>query len=262
MKENRTALAVDIGNSGTRLGLFDDERLVAKAKWPASPDVTHEIWLERFRSAAGTAGVAQAGLVSVVPHATASVLQALNSISTAPAILIASGSVNRVDPVKLDLETPETVGPDRIANACAAIRLYGCPIQVLDAGTATTLCNINEDGILNGGVICPGPTAFFQALRGKTAALPDVAEKRCDDFFGGNTAMSLQSGHYRGYLEMLKGLIVCAGAASGSTTRVPLVGTGGGLNLFLDGIADHLSHYDPDLTLKGVIFAVKGETRS
>ena len=54
------------------------------------------------------------------------------------------------------MKTPREVGADRIVNAVAGIHEYGSPLIIVDFGTATTYCYINEDKQYMGGAIAPG----------------------------------------------------------------------------------------------------------
>ena len=46
--------------------------------------------------------------------------------------------------LNIKYENPREVGADRIVNAVAAIEEYGSPLIIVDFGTATTYCYINE----------------------------------------------------------------------------------------------------------------------
>ena len=41
-------------------------------------------------------------------------------------------------PVNITFSKPETIGPDRLANAVGAAELLGAPVVVIDIGTALT----------------------------------------------------------------------------------------------------------------------------
>lgn len=76
-------------------------------------------------------------------------------------------------PIALDYATPETLGPDRMAAACGARRLFkgrGCVI--VDAGTCITVDYLDRDGVFRGGAILPGVEMKFRALHTFTAKLP------------------------------------------------------------------------------------------
>ncbi|MCG0056975.1 type III pantothenate kinase, partial [Escherichia coli] len=58
--------------------------------------------------------------------------------------------------LNIKYENPREVGADRIVNAVAGIQLYGSPLIIVDFGTATTYCYIDENKQYMGGAIAPG----------------------------------------------------------------------------------------------------------
>jgi type III pantothenate kinase len=67
-----------------------------------------------------------------------------------------------------------TMGIDRALALYGAIKNYGCPCLVVDAGTALTFTGANERGQLVGGAILPGLKLQLKSLASQTAALPEV----------------------------------------------------------------------------------------
>ena len=74
----------------------------------------------------------------------------------------------------IDYPRPETIGPDRLANAVAARDRFGAPVVVVDFGTAVTLDVVNRAGNYAGGIIAPGLAAMTDYLHEKTALLPRI----------------------------------------------------------------------------------------
>ena len=81
-------------------------------------------------------------------------------------------------PIRNGYETPETLGPDRLAAAIGAyyesVNRMGehRPVLVVDAGTAITYDLVTADGQYLGGNISPGIHLRFLALHEHTAHLP------------------------------------------------------------------------------------------
>lgn len=76
-------------------------------------------------------------------------------------------------PLKLNYATPQTLGADRIAAACGALKL--CPGRgcvIVDAGTCITVDYMDGQGTYHGGAILPGIEMKFKALHNFTAKLP------------------------------------------------------------------------------------------
>ena len=77
-------------------------------------------------------------------------------------------------PFKIEYETPETLGTDRIAGVAGAFNLFPqSELLVIDAGTAITYDFLSE-GIYRGGNISPGLNMRFRALNKFTGKLPLV----------------------------------------------------------------------------------------
>ena len=66
--------------------------------------------------------------------------------------------------LNIKYENPREVGADRIVNAVAGIHEYGSPFIIVDFGTATTYCYINEGKQYMGGAIAPGIGISTEAL--------------------------------------------------------------------------------------------------
>lgn len=78
-------------------------------------------------------------------------------------------------PLRIDYETPETLGMDRVAAAVGAWSL--CPdhaLAVVDAGSCITIDFVDTQGVYEGGAILPGLSFRLRALHEYTSALPVV----------------------------------------------------------------------------------------
>ena len=109
--------------------------------------------------------------------------------------------------IKLDVQTPSEVGPDRICNAIGAWEKYGAPCIVIDFGSATTYDVINENGDFIGGAIAPGIDISANYLIQKAALLKQAAFKFPNNIIGKNTETNLQSGIMYGGLDAVEGMI-------------------------------------------------------
>lgn len=108
-------------------------------------------------------------------------------------------SYNTILPIKLDYQTPETLGSDRIATAVAAHKLFpqdNC--IVIDAGTCVTSDFIDTGGIFRGGNISPGIRMRIKAMNAFTGALPLVEIEDNENILGKSTIEALQNGAVKG----------------------------------------------------------------
>ncbi|XOV92459.1 MAG: type III pantothenate kinase [Bacteroidota bacterium] len=114
-------------------------------------------------------------------------------------------------PIKLDYETPETLGMDRVAALVGGQSLYpNKNIMVIDVGTCNTYDILDANGIFKGGVIAPGFKMRMKAMSQFTKALPDISgewEDLKDQYLGKNTRECLKSGSYQATILEIEGFI-------------------------------------------------------
>jgi type III pantothenate kinase len=151
--------------------------------------------------------------------------------------------------LNIKYENPREVGADRIVNAVAAIHEYGSPLIIVDFGTATTYCYINEQKQYMGGAIAPGIGISTEALYSRAAKLPRIEISRPDDIIGKNTVAAMQSGILYGYVGQVEGIVKRMKAKGDSD---PTVIATGGLAGLIAGESDIIDIVDPFLTLKGL----------
>lgn len=88
--------------------------------------------------------------------------------------------------VDIDYPRPETIGPDRLANAVAAAH-FGAQTVVVDFGTAVTFDVVDRKGRYVGGIIAPGLSAMTDYLHEKTALLPRIRIREIKSPIGKST---------------------------------------------------------------------------
>lgn len=146
-------------------------------------------------------------------------------------------------------DNPREVGADRIVNATAAIHKYGSPLIIVDFGTATTYCYVNEHKQYMGGAIAPGINISTEALYSKAAKLPRIEIVRPDDIIGKNTVAAMQAGILFGYVGQVEEIVRRMKAKSRKETTV--IATGG-LAELIAREANVIDIVDPFLTLNGL----------
>jgi type III pantothenate kinase len=245
-----TLLAVDVGNTNTVLGLYEGERLAFHWRLSTRREATAD---ELVLSVEGLLRSAGAGprpsdviVASVVPSLRFPMRQAFRQIVGKEAVFVEPG-VKTGMPILY--EVPQEVGADRIVNAVAAFAKVGGPCIVVDFGTATTFDVVTARGEYAGGVIVPGIAISAEALFEKAARLWRVEIRRPEKVVGKNTASSIQSGLYFGYLSLVDGVIDRIAREMGSKPHV--LATGGLAELFGGG-SERIEEVDPLLTLTGL----------
>lgn len=151
--------------------------------------------------------------------------------------------------LNIKYENPREVGADRIVNAVAAIHEYGSPLIIVDFGTATTYCYINEQKQYLGGAIAPGIGISTEALYSRAAKLPRIEIARPDDIIGKNTVAAMQAGILFGYVGQVEGIVQRMKAQS---KEIPTVIATGGLAPLIAKESECIDVVDPFLTLKGL----------
>ncbi len=250
-------LALDIGNSNITTGLFQNGLLVATRRAAtnraATPDEL-ELALEALLGLdlVDLRGIAAISCASVVPGLTSAV-EGIALRRDLPLVLATAGHV----PLPIRVDRPDEVGADRLVNALAAARLYGCPAVVVDLGTATTFDAVAGDGAFVGGAIAPGLEVGLEALATRTSKLPRIELRQPDRAIARDTIGALQAGTILGYEALVSGLLArvrreLADAAGIEPAAVITILTGGLARApWVAGIGG-VSAIDPDLTLKGL----------
>jgi len=250
--ERRMILAVDVGNTHTNLALF--EQVEIRHHWVVAT-VFHRtadeylVLLDQLLQAAAVRreNVAGAIIASVVPPLT-STWSDLAGRLVGPANVLVMDAQTRTG-IENRYESPSDVGADRLANAVAAKNSVGCPVVIVDFGTATTLDVVSREGAYLGGAILPGPEMAAEALYAKTARLPRVSIADPGRAIGNSTDRSIRAGIFYGTVGAIDSLIEQIHAELGE--RCPVIATGGAGESFAKA-SRYVERYDPFLTLRGL----------
>lgn len=239
-------LLFDIGNTHTHLGLANARRVFRQANIPTAA------WFNGtapglVRQFAGRTELTGTALCSVVPRATPHAIRAtkrhwkLSPLALTPAAISGVG---------INYPKPETIGPDRLANAVAARHHYGAPVVVVDFGTAVTFDVVDRRGDYVGGIIAPGLAAMTDYLHEKTALLPQIKVREVQAVIGKNTGQAMLIGAVHGYRGLIHGLLDKLKREL-KCPRLPVVATGGYAKLMAARLPD-ITAVEPLLTLEGL----------
>ncbi len=244
-------LVADVGNTNTKIGVFDGERLVASWRLTTRREQTADeygLFIEAFLRTRGLHAGSVTGIAisNVVPPLQQTLEWMAEQHFGTTAYFILPG-VN--SPLPLMVESPTEVGADRVVDAFAAVRFYGPPLIVVNCGTATTFDCVNARGEFIGGAIAPGITTASDALLSRAARLPRVELVRPKDAIGRDTITNIQSGIVYGFAGLVDGIIARMKAEMDGSPKV--IGTGGLVSL-LAGVAASIEHVNDDLRLEGL----------
>ena len=150
----------------------------------------------------------------------------------------------------IDYPKPNTIGPDRLANAVAARHHFGAPVVVVDFGTAVTFDVVDRAGNYAGGIIAPGLAAMTDYLHEKTALLPKIRIREVTAVVGKNTEQAMLVGAVHGYRGLVRELIAELKREL-RARRLPVIATGGYASLMASKLPE-ISAVEPNLTLEGL----------
>ncbi len=244
-------LAIDIGNTTVTFGAFEGEKI--KATWRVStaihrmPDEYANIMLSLMERQGITASqIKDVVICSVVPPLLIIFEEVCRHFLKKAPLVVEAGVKTGV---RIDMDNPREVGPDRIVNAVAAHHLYGGPVIVIDLGTATTLDVVSKGGEYIGGAIAPGIAIATEALFTRTAVLPRIELTIPKKAIGRNTVAAMQSGIVFGYIGLIEGLVSRIQAELDEKAKVVAAG---GYAKLLAQATNVIEIVNPDLTLVGL----------
>lgn len=218
---NVRCIVIDVGNTSTGIGLYDKGKISRVTHVKGGILKQPEACAEALRKAA-RGMVNGAVLGSVVPRTNAAwrrlVLRELGC-----ALLVVDATL----PLDVAVDYPEqqTIGADRLADACGGVRRYGAPLIVADFGTALTFDVVTPDLRYVGGVITPGLPLMTDYLYERTALLPRVELQGPCPKLGRSTQQAMRIGAQIGYRGIVREIV--AYLRQSMACDFKLVATGG-----------------------------------
>ncbi|MCL5096412.1 MAG: type III pantothenate kinase [Candidatus Omnitrophica bacterium] len=242
-------ILLDIGNTRTHAGLASTERVIKQVKFATAS------WFDRTAGNVMAAAIDKtelegAILCSVVPDATSMALEFVRQQWRIECLELTHRKVRR--PI-IDYPRPETIGPDRLANAIALSHRFEPPSVAIDLGTAITFDVLDHRGHYVGGIIAPGLSLMSRSLSGNTALLPQIELRETRGVIGKSTVAAMQIGILAGSRGLVRHLIAelkrelnCPG--------LTIVATGGDARLIAAKLPE-ITNIEPLLTLEGLRLA-------
>jgi type III pantothenate kinase len=246
-------LLFDIGNTHTHVGLANERRVfkqinVPTREWFGGKAAT---LVKKF---IGVKKIEGAVLCSVVPRATPLVRKTVGALWKLDVLELSSRTLRGVG---IDYPKPNSIGPDRLANALAAKFHFGAPVVVVDFGTAVTFDVVNSAGNYVGGIIAPGLAAMTDYLHEKTALLPKIKIHEPKNVVGKSTEHAMLVGAVHGYRGLIRGLIIELKREL-KMENLPVIATGGYAKLIAAKLPE-ISAVKTDLTLEGLRLVWKNQ---
>ncbi len=239
-------LALDIGNTRTKIGLFKDNILVEQMVWMD--------WTGAELLAYGE----QTGVERIIMSSVAEGEETLHDMLSEHFELLELTHTTPL-PFQNHYRTPKTLGKDRLAAVAGAHALYPAnDCLVIDCGTCIKYEWLTADGIYHGGNIAPGASMRIRAMHHFTARLPEVALEMPVETIGQSTQTALQNGALRGATLEMEGFVQLFQAGS---SQVQVLLTGGDANFFAPHLKITNLKTEPNLTLIGLNHILNSKLR-
>lgn len=218
-------MAIDIGNTRAKIGLFEDE--VLKEKWVVDQDLIP--FLEKVFKKITTKRII---LASVKKEDLG-----------LKAFLETKGQFMELDattplPFDNNYKTPTTLGKDRIASIAGAQSIFPeGNVLVIDAGTCIKYDFLTKDSVYKGGTIAPGIKMRLKAMHHFTAKLPLPEMEIPEKWYGVDTNTSLLTGAFTAAGMEAKGFIEAYSTEYGP---IKVILTGGDSDFFVSQLKNEI----------------------
>ena len=245
-------LIIDIGNSNVVIGVYKEGQWIHSWRLPTLQEkealLFYEMQLTNYLLEADLIPqtISQVVLSSVVPDLNLTFSTLSIQLFGQPALVVSPEIYSKID---LQIDRPDEIGTDLLANALAAKHLYQSNSIIVDFGTALTFTTVTKAGHILGVAIAPGLKTAMSALYKSTAQLPEVPLELPSSAVGKNTAHAIQSGVLIGYVGLVKHMIESIRAEVGADYKA--IATGG-LASILYPLQGEFDAVDPFLTLHGL----------
>jgi type III pantothenate kinase len=244
-------LLIDVGNTNIVIGVYKEEKLTYQWRLNTDKKKTEDEYGMLIKGLFREEGLSPhdvKGIIisSVVPHLMFALGKMCKKYFYQEPVAVGPGIKTGL---AIHYDNPREVGADRIVNAVAALEEYEPPLIIVDFGTATTFCYIDEQGHYIGGAIAPGIQISTQALYDYASMLPRIDLKVPKEVVARNTVSAMQSGILFGYVGLVDSIIK---RMKEQAKKEPTVIATGGLASLIADESSYIQHVDPSLTLKGL----------
>lgn len=255
-------LALDLSNTGIKLGLFAGREMRARWRIATVREKTADEYAMLLTSLCASKGYTLGdidGVIvsSVVPPLTPVMQQLATDYLGREAII-----VNHLSPlgVGLRVDNPWETGTDRILSVLAVRELYTLPAIIIQFGTATSFDCASAEGDFLGGVIAPGLGISAEALARVASRLYQVEWTAPTTVLGKNTMHTMQSGIVYGHAAMVEGIVARLRREMPGGAKAIVIAHGGLADVVATA-TDVIDIRAPNLLLEGLQRAYEKLTR-
>lgn len=245
-------LAIDIGNTNIVIGCIEKEKTYfieristvrTKTELEYAVDIKTILDIYHIKRT----DIEGCIVSSVVPQITNVAKLAAEKILRREVMVLGPGVKTGLN---IMMDHPGQLGADLVADAVAGISQYPLPLTIIDMGTATTICVVDEKKNYIGGMILPGVQVSLDALTAQASQLSGISIEEPKRVIGKNTIECMKSGVLYSSAGALDGAIDRIEEELGQRTTV--VATGG----LARKVVPHCKReiiLDEDLLLKGLL---------
>jgi type III pantothenate kinase len=245
-------LAIDIGNTNTTIGLFDEKGdLTFLSELETDRKRTQDQCcldllgvFQLYRAEIGR--VKGAILSSVVPPMTGNMAAAVTRLTGHKPLIVGPGLKTGMN-IKADVHNQ--LGSDIVASSVAAFSKYETPIVVINFGTALTFSYLSDNSY-EGCAITPGIRVALEALSERAAQLPHISLDGTVTPLGRNTVDAMRAGVLFGNAGAIDRMIDSMEEAAGAQAKT-IVATGASARDLLCH-CKHSIRLDQDLLMDGL----------
>jgi type III pantothenate kinase len=243
-------LACDIGNTFVKFAVYDNDNSAGFFK------TTHDNFSpEVFKNF----GINKAAVCSVVPAAEQKLISFIKEYFGITPYQV---KINSPFSVKVNYQTPGSLGTDRLCSAEGAYTLFRKDplyqnyneevfLVTIDSGTATTINIVRYNAEFTGGLIAPGINTMINSLNRGTAQLPEInIVKDYKNFIGNDTNSCIASGILNSTTGLIEKTITYL-KEQHNARIIKLYITGGNGKIISENLA-YENVYVEDLVLLGV----------
>ena len=236
-------LAIDIGNTNIKAGIFDRQKLLDHFIASNFPEII---------SSLGSYNITAASISSVVPEKTKLIYEEVKSSFDCKPFIITKNVKFNLD---VNYKTPETLGIDRLCSIEGALLSHknldkGTYLITIDFGTATTINIVKYPKLFIGGLISPGIKTLFQSLNIQTSQLPELTIDKYESLIGDDTLTSIASGVVNSTIGLIEKTV--QSLLEFSDCEEVIVYATGGMADRLQGYLKQDIVYDKFLVLRGI----------
>lgn len=242
-------LCFDIGNTNIVLGLVENKKIINTYRFVTNATLTEDEYFHKLQPIVNNLNIEGVVISSVVPALDIVFERMVKKYFNTFPMMIAPGIKSGL---KLKIEAPKTLGSDLLCDAVGAVSKIGCPVIIVDLGTATKIIVVNDKNEYLGGAIAPGMNGSLQSLIAGAAKLSDTALLKPKNVIGNDTTTCIQSGMIYGTASMIDGMVNKTKKEL-NLDNVKVVLTGGLAPMIKDVLTiDYI--YEPNILIEGLIY--------